>query len=109
MSAVAEAAPSKPPGKKKLIIIVAAVIALLGGAAGAYFAMKGKPADAAKEAGKDGDKKDASGEHKRDPKQFARVELAISRNEQRARLHHDVGECEFIPVELVFLHLSALQ
>jgi flagellar FliL protein len=69
MSAVAEAAPAKPPGKKKLIVIgaIAAVLAL-GGGAGAYFMMKPKPVEAGKEAGKDGGKAEGAHEAKRDPK-----------------------------------------
>ena len=65
MSAVAEAAPTKPPGKKKLVVIgVIVAILALGGGAVAFFMMKPKPA----EAGKDGGKADAAHETKRDPK-----------------------------------------
>jgi flagellar FliL protein len=117
MSAVAEAAPSKPPGKKKLIIIVAAVIALLGGAAGAYFAMKGKPADAAKEAGKDGDKKDASGEHKRDPKvkptfvpfESFTVNLNDKENERYAQIVFSVETIDPAAGELVKAQMPAIR
>jgi flagellar FliL protein len=69
MSAVAEAAPAKPPGKKKLVVIGAVVAILaLGGGAAAFFTMKPKPAEAGKDAGKDGSKAEAAHETKRDPK-----------------------------------------
>jgi flagellar FliL protein len=69
MSAIAEAVPAKPSGKKKLIIIGAiALVLALGGGAAAFFMMKPKPAEAGKEAGKDGSKAEGAHEAKRDPK-----------------------------------------
>jgi flagellar FliL protein len=69
MSAVAEAAPVKPPGKKKLLVIGAIVTILaVGGGASAFFMMKPKPAESGKDAVKDDSKAGAAPEVKRDPK-----------------------------------------
>lgn len=65
MSATLEAAPAKPANKKKRILIAGVSLTVLAGiGGGAFFMLKGEPA----EAGKDGQPAAAATEKKRDPK-----------------------------------------
>ncbi len=117
MSAVAEAAAPKPPGKKKLLVIIAATVALIGGGAGAYFALKGKPAEAAKEGGKDGAKAEPAGEHKRDPKakptfvpfESFTVNLNDKENERYAQIVFSVETVDSATGETVKSQMPAIR
>jgi flagellar FliL protein len=118
MSAVAEAAPAKPPGKKKLILVAGIVaVAVLGGGAGAYFTLKAKPAAEVGKDGKDGAKAEAAVEHKRDPKakptfvtfESFTVNLNDKDNERYAQIVFAVETIDSATGEMVKAQMPAIR
>ncbi len=126
MSTVAAETPDvAPPAggkKKKIIIITVAVLALAGGGTGAFFMLKGKPAEVTAE-GKAGARADggAKGDdkaaQKRDPKvkptfiplESFTVNLADKENERYAQVVFSIEAADSATGDAIKAHLPAIR